>query len=557
MLEIETDAEGKPLPAALSIAGVNVSEFSVVIPADMPAGLVTVVDKLIAQLKTATGHTIPKLTADRSAEHEIVVGRGVRENAAVDAAVAEIKNDGYAIVVDGGDLYISASTNRGVAYGVYDFLENYMGTRFYDPFYTVQRSVGAVTLADGMKDVFSPPRAARMFSSAFNSTTDYYVYGKLNGLTHITNVGEDSTSILAGAAHNLATLSGKGSNVRGNNACLQDDEVFAAVLKNLLADLEANPDKYNISVGQGDSSVFCSCDKCAEFKKAHGNTNMANMLDFCNRLAVEVNKVYPDVKLITFSYQDTRKAPTDMTVNKNVQINYCLDGACFQHALNDPDCKKNAKIAAELKAWKKLCENGNIYIYDYIPDCTYAVPGTNPYIMWNNAQFYNEMGVGGIYNWGTYGTHGFSYLRYYLANKLSWNPNMTEDEYYTIFNEFLEDYYGDAAPYMKEHLDLFYAPENIIDCSQMFSDWRNFVSIKFVKGKKDLTPMHDAFKHFTDALALETLSEEERAHVEYTSLNLLATLVSEIPNSSEPKRINEYRTLYREFTKKHGTPKGM
>ena len=47
----------------------------------------------------------------------------------------------------------------------------------------------------------------------------------------------------------------------------------------------------------------------------------------------------------------------------------------------------------------------------------------------------------------------FSELRFYLYAKLLQYPNMTEEEYNRHIDEFINAYYGDAAPYVKEYFD--------------------------------------------------------------------------------------------------------
>ncbi len=552
--ESMTDPETEPDFTSLTIAGVDVQNYAVVVPADLPTGLVTVVDAFIQWVNESTGHTLPKITADQTAEHEIVIGQNVRENAKVAAAVGEIKNDGYAIVVDDGDLYLTASTARGVAYGVYDFLENYMGVRFYAQDFTVHHDVGAVALDEGMKEVFSPAYSARHRSLAAPAiSVEYQLYAKWNSDLAGKNVGEN-TVIHAGSEHTLPPLAETGGAAFGFNPCLNDEAIFNTVLKNVLAKLDANPDQNVVQVGQGDGSLFCTCDKCTAFEAAHGDTHMAPMLDFCNRLAAEVNKIYPNVKIMTFCYEYSQGVPTDMEVSDNVVINYCLDKACFQHALTDPACPKNTTVAADLRKWNELCKVDNLAIYDYVTNCGYAVPGPNFNIMWDNAQFYTELDVGYMRNWGSYGSHELMELRYYLVSKLTWNPYMTEEEYYDLYNGFIDDFYGDAAPYIRAHIDSLYADENLLGCSAMFAPMEAFVPLTDADGKKDLTELRKQYAYFTDALKLDTLTDDERARIERASMIWLDALRDLIGGGKERREIE---AVWDNYVAKYGPPYGV
>ncbi len=552
--ESETDPEAKPDFTSLTIAGVDVQNFSVVTPNDMPSGQIEAVDEFIQWIADATGHTLPKITAAETADHEIVIGQNVRENANVAAAVSEIENDGYAYVVDGGNLYISASTGRGVVYGLYDFLENHLGVRFYDPDFTVRHDIGALSFVEGMKEVFSPPINARVHNFVWNSAIDsrFALISKRNSGLSGLYVG-DTISIGAGSGHTLLQWAGIDASMFHPNPCLQDETVYETVLTNIMADLVKDADRNAVLVTQGDGSPFCKCEKCTTFEAAHGNTHMASMLDFCNRLVADINKTYPDMKVITYCYEYSRGIPTNMEVDDHVIIDFCLDKACFNHALNDPDCSANVAVLAELCAWDELCKVDNLFVYDYPINFGSALPGPNFYVMWDNFQVFKELNVSGLYQCGGFDTRGLAPLRYYLRSHLTWNPDMTEEEYYALFHGFIEDYYGDAAPYIKAHIDSIYAPENLKGCSAMFAPMEAFLPVTDADGKKDLTALRAQYAYFSDALALDTLTEDERAHVEYASMIMLNALKNELHG----KERRELEAVWCEYKEKYGLPDGV
>ena len=131
--ESETETETAP-PApeqGVRIGGADLSEFTVIRSADMPAGQITALELFVEQIRRATGITLPIVTDDQTAEREIIIGVTNRKSAALTEALSEVTDDGYAMVVDGGHLYLGATTGRGVVYGLADLLENYMGVRLY------------------------------------------------------------------------------------------------------------------------------------------------------------------------------------------------------------------------------------------------------------------------------------------------------------------------------------------------------------------------------------------------------------------------------------------
>ena len=71
-------------------------------------------------------------------------------------------------------------------------------------------------------------------------------------------------------------------------------------------------------------------------------------------------------------------------------------------------------------------------------------------------RFYHENGVRGMFPQGnSQSVSGeFGELRAYLIAKLMWNPYMSEKEYYTHMDEFLEAYYGEGWEGIRAFIDL-------------------------------------------------------------------------------------------------------
>ncbi len=551
--EPETQA---PLPEIrLTIGGVDISEFTVVRSTDMPVGQLTVLNLFVEQMNTVFDVTLPVITDDQSASHEIIIGATNRENAAVAKALTGIKSDGYAIVADGGDLYISATTGRGVVYGMGDFLEKYMGVRLYTTAFICHRPVEAITLDEGFTDVFNPEFQARrtwidgLYADPLENVL--FIRNNSDGLKKA-KVG-DTYPIRANSNHtidNLAKVDGK-----GQVPCLTDEAVYQTVLKSVVKKLDDNLEQNVIQVGQGDGGHPCKCQRCAAVHAEYGTDNATWFL-FLNRLADEVAALYPErgVKLITYSYQYTHGVPGNgYTVSDNVIIDFCFDKACYNHAFNDPNCPKNLPVAAELKEWAALCKANNLYVYEYAYNCgDKTLPDPNLFVMWENFQFYLECGVKGILSEGITAKGGeFDYLRAYLRSRLVWNPHMTEEEYYTLMDEFMDDYYGDAAPFMMEYLKIICDGERI-SCTDMYTPMYTFYRMGDETGETDVSQelLAQCQALFDKALAVETLTETQREHIEYTSIHLLIVRYNYFPKGDRTAkkelmdRISELREKY-------------
>ena len=106
----------------LTVGGADISEYTVVIPATPDSYDQLAADFLVRFIGEATGVTVRQTTDAESAAHMILVGTTAYDTEAVKAARAEVKDDGYAMLVDGGNLYVTGALDRGTLFGVYDFL---------------------------------------------------------------------------------------------------------------------------------------------------------------------------------------------------------------------------------------------------------------------------------------------------------------------------------------------------------------------------------------------------------------------------------------------------
>jgi hypothetical protein len=85
---------------------------------------------------------------------------------------------------------------------------------------------------------------------------------------------------------------------------------------------------------------------------------MEVLLNFVNKVADEVGKKYPDVKIDALAYQYSHKPPRkirprDIRPRDNAQINLCSINACQLHAFSDPSCPENVIYMQDLQ--EPLC----------------------------------------------------------------------------------------------------------------------------------------------------------------------------------------------------------
>ncbi len=572
--EIETAPETPNPIDLLRLGGVNISEFSIVCAADLPSVQQTTVQCLVDRIAAATGVTLPIITPDQSAEHEIVFGNGVRENAKVDAAVAEIKNDGYALVMDDGDLYIAASTERGVVYGAYDLMEKYLGVRFYAADSIQYKEANIIDIPADLKDVYSPAFAYRG-GNWHNVWGDYgYAAAKANEGSMV-NYGDDITLVSYSGHYLSMFLDSPGPKYNEDDPsthwrywddsgwaspqpCLTSEDNYQKILANVLKYIsEGNYD--SVRVGQNDNTQYCTCENCAALNEKHGSAAGSHMV-FINRLAADVAKTYPNVKIQTYAYTYSAKPPKDLVMHENVIINYCFMAACFSHAFNDPNCATNKSIAEDLKAWRKICTTMTIYDYgNNFGSNKYVDP--NLYALYENVHFLAELGVDG-YGTETWNKQGgdFDELRNYLIRQVMWNPNMTKEEYLALMDDFMTAYYGEAAPLLMQYIngvtENSYTPgyaHNGIEvvefggCTSVYTPNSCFYNAYNADGTKNTEFTMAMWVLWEQAETCE-LTEEQLAHVERASIHFYSWCVDYLTTRTEIRKaaakLNELMPKY-------------
>ena len=443
------------------IANTLLDSYKIILPAAALAGERDVADLLSEVITRATGVTLPVATDDApAADREIVIGTTNRDTDKVATARSEIKNDGYAMVVDGTRLYITGNLPRGGVYGVYAFMEDYLGARFCSDTY--------MTLHDGeVKDI--PADLYRVDSPYFFSRDTFWYHilhprrpTKLNGRNAVKSNHWDMPDLGGGVTyagpfvHSIWDLTETKHEI-GFQPCLTDEAIYQTTIKNVRKRLDENPNATIISVSQNDSyphQAGCQCENCKAIDDREG-TPMGSLLTFVNRIADDIKDDYPGVYVDTLAYRYTRKAPKTIKPRDNVIIRLCSIECCFAHPLDDPDCPHNVAFKKDIEEWSAICNN--LYIWDYTTDfLCYLSPFPNFAVLQKNVKFFKDHHVIGMFEQGNYQSLSgeFGELRGYLLAKLLWNPDMTEEEYYAHMDEFLRDYYGAGWTYIREYIDL-------------------------------------------------------------------------------------------------------
>lgn len=432
-----------------------------------------------------SGAYIPiKSDNNKEVKGEILIGAVNRSN--LDTPIEDLGPDGFYIRNNGKNLVISGGNKKGVIYGVYTFLERYLGCRKYSSSVNYIPKQKSITLSH-IDDVELPAFSFR--EVYYNDVLDpeYMDWHKLH--SHSGAGGSESEwgswvhtfhtlldpeeygeshpeyfSFYDGKRHAGSIPSWEGSSLQPESQlCLSNPEVLEIVCENLKIQIDKKPNATYWSVSQNDNVNYCKCSSCAALdakyaafapeEKMYGThagsqypaLGMGSMLTFINKVAER----FPDKIISTLAYQHTRVPPQGIVPAKNVNIMLCN----IESTRNDAIEIGDTAFTADLEGWGKLTDN--IIVWDYVIQFPHLLaPFPNLRTLQPNVQLFQKNRVSAIFEQGNRDIGGeFAELRAYLLSKLLWNPNMDMEK---EIDDFVTGYYGEAGKYIKEYIALLH-----------------------------------------------------------------------------------------------------
>ena len=450
--------------SSLTLIKDGISDYAVIVSKSTTESEQYAASQMASYLKKISGALLPFYYDDDrdhpEQEKEIVIGKTNRE-AEGEFDREEFGDDGFVIKTKGEKLFIVGGEKRGTLYGVYTFLENYLGCRYYTDDCEYVPTMSTVEIPPIAEDKQIPVITYRDVYWQCYFPEGISIKQKLNGSQNRT-ISEKKGGTIKYASnlfvHTLGGLLGTGG-MADATPCLTKDGVFETVLENVRNALKADPAGKIVSISQGDNLGHCQCETCRALEEKYGSA-MATVLLLVNRVADALKDEFPDVMFDTLAYHQTLDPPKNLRASDNVIVRLCTIGSCLNHPLNECSVefyeKDHAHVFAEnLKLWGEICDN--VHIWDYTTDFNaYQSPFPDFRSLRQNIRFYAENNVTGVFAQGNGNDvcGEFGELRAYLLSKLLWDPYMSEEEYYRHMDDFLKGYYGEGWESIRAYIDL-------------------------------------------------------------------------------------------------------
>ena len=428
-------------------------------------------------------------------------------------------NDTWGVYSDEDGLVLAGTAKRSALYAVYYFLEHYLDWRFFTSDCETVYEHSLIDLVDvddtfthqykvrGLYayDYFDPWISVKRY---FNENSGRNLPPELGGTENFTRMG----------IHNFGPLAETG--YENGQPCLNDQKNLDNILKNTLAYLDANPESTSVHISQNDNNAYCQCEDCLADIEYYGapSGTVIEMLNFiCEGLENYKDGIYKDVLVITFAYRWTFTAPDNIKCHDNIVIEYTVIDLCHQHSILNDDCvstddmliRANQDIVAQMKKWSEI--SSQCLVYDYGLNCRFyycAFPDFDT--LRENYQFFYECNPWGYMNLCNPHQPGtdFSELRFYLYAKLLENPYITEEQYNTYINEFLEAYYGPGWFDIRRYFDWTTAEANANG-----KCYNGYSTPEMIFGRNSFGPMDETFTQWFDTAEAMAENETQLTHI--------------------------------------------
>ena len=236
--------------------------------------------------------------------------------------------------------------------------------------------------------------------------------------------------------------------------CMSNPDVLRLTVEKVKEWIREDPESRIISVSQNDSFViesYCDCEKCHAINEEEGSP-AGSLLRFTNAVADAIKDEFPDVAVDMLAYQYSTVPPKITVPRPNVVVRYCT-GACYPHPIEECQVNAGPKSFFVLRIRRPPRSTLCPYTTNF---AQYLCPIANFGSLQPNLQFFRDHGVKGVFEQGMYqeGESGeFGDLRAYVLARLMWNP---DENLESLVKGFLDAFYGNAAVYVGEFLDLLH-----------------------------------------------------------------------------------------------------
>ncbi|MBF0450518.1 MAG: DUF4838 domain-containing protein [Candidatus Magnetomorum sp.] len=406
-------------------------------------------------IKKSTGATLPiidKMTARLSKQYPVCIHITVNQSA--DA----FSDNSDRFVMDfsiPNHIWITGESETGTEFGVYDFLERFVGIRWLFPGplgeHIPHHRILEIKSASMIESpVFKSRQISGLIEQHQQWKQRHRIHERIRFMHNLHNIFPVDP-YLKTHPHLFPHKNSK-PNVPyptiGWQPCVQEPDAITIAVQHINTYFQKNPSEQSYSLGPNDAitsnSGYCISDQEALQHNAWGYPYVSDRyFQWANQVVQTVLRTHPNKFFGTLAYMELAEPPKTVRLHQNIIPFLTEDRLRWV----DPNCKTLAQNIVE--SWRNCAKRFGFY--DYIYGSPYLLPRVYFHHMADVYQYAAQNNVWAVYaeaypNWG-------EGPKLYLTTKLFWNPFLDVD---SVLKDWYECCAGkQAAPYLEQYFSLW------------------------------------------------------------------------------------------------------
>jgi hypothetical protein len=378
----------------------------------------------------------------------------------------QLDDDGFVIAFpDKENIVIIGPTDWGTEFGVYEFLEAYVGVRWLLPSPAGEYVPRCDTIDIPSREVRREPAFfSRQLSGLRGKIQSTWarrnrMHGRIEFHHNLFRLFPPEKYV--GTHPELFPIHGgkrylpPGKKKSGWQPCFSAPGIVEEAIRNICDYFSKNPQATSYSLGVNDLGGYCECERCTGASSTTVNhlgfrSASDQYFKWAGAVAEGVLKKYPDKWFGCLAYDHLAEPPSQWPIHPRLVPFITLDRMKWLAPRFENEGKKQSTVWSDnafRTGW-----------YDYIYGAPYCIPRIYFHKMGDYIRFAHDHGVRAMYaeaypNWG-------EGPKLYVALKLQWNPRLNVE---TLLNEWYtcavgEDAASDLAAYYRLWEDFWRGP---------------------------------------------------------------------------------------------------
>ena len=408
---------------------------------------------------------------------EIIIGSA--RDSQVSLELTGMSKEAFIIKEKDEEIYSTGNSPRGILYGVYKFLEEFINFRCFTKDCEKYDSIDNLSIDKDFSLIqdFTFEYREVYFTDAFNG--DFAAKNMLNSNLADLSSKHGNKVKWYNFHHSFSDLINPkdyfdthpeyfslidGKRIKEHTElCLSNPDVFNLCLDKLRAWIINNPECDIFSVAQDEwmghfIKMACECENCKKIDEEN-NSQSGSIITFVNKLAEVLQDEFPNKLIHTFAYQYSRRTPTKVVPHKNIIVRLCNIECSWSKSIEESAFLnpkgRDGMFLNDLVNWSKI--SNHLYIWDYAVNFrNYLLPFPNFRSMAKNINLYKKYNVKGLLMQGnfSYGGKGyFDELKSYVIARLMRDDSEPLD---VLIKDFCDNYYGkESSKYVIDYLNMW------------------------------------------------------------------------------------------------------